>query len=39
MNFEYMPELEWRYGYFGVLALMGVISLGLYLYFKTKGHL
>jgi magnesium transporter len=20
MNFEHMPELEWRYGYFGFLA-------------------
>ena len=39
MNFKYMPELEWRYGYFAILALMTVISLGLYFYFKRKGHL
>ena len=39
MNFKYMPELEWRYGYFVILALMTVISLGLYFYFKKKGHL
>ena len=23
MNFANMPELEWRYGYFGVLAMIG----------------
>jgi magnesium transporter len=39
MNFRYMPELEWRYGYFAVLALMTVISLGLYFYFKKTGQL
>jgi magnesium transporter len=22
MNFKYMPELEWRYGYFAILALI-----------------
>ncbi|NDV11754.1 magnesium/cobalt transporter CorA [Crenobacter caeni] len=26
MNFEYMPELGWRWGYFGVLGLMGGIA-------------
>jgi len=25
MNFEYMPELEWRWGYFAVLGIMGVV--------------
>lgn len=39
MNFKFMPELEWRYGYFVVLGLMTVISLGLYFYFKKKGYL
>lgn len=39
MNFKFMPELEWRYGYFVILGLMTVISLGLYFYFKKKGHL
>jgi magnesium transporter len=39
MNFKYMPELEWQYGYFAVLALMTAISLGLYFYFKKTGHL
>lgn len=36
MNFEYMPELGWRYGYFLVLGLMGVLGLGLVLYFARK---
>jgi magnesium transporter len=39
MNFKFMPELEWRYGYFAVLALMALISLGLFFYFKKKGDL
>jgi len=39
MNFKFMPELEWRYGYFVVLGLMTVICLGLFFYFKKKGHL
>ena len=34
MNFKYMPELNWRYGYFAALGLMVVISLGLFYYFK-----
>ncbi len=29
MNFEYMPELNWRYGYFGALALMAALAIGL----------
>lgn len=29
MNFEHMPELGWRYGYFGVLAvIIGVVGVG-----------
>jgi len=39
MNFEFMPELQWRYGYFAVMSLMALISLGLYFYFKKKGFL
>ncbi len=34
MNFTYMPELGWRYGYSGALVSMVVIGLGLYLYFR-----
>jgi magnesium transporter len=36
MNFKYMPELEWHYGYFAVLALMLIITLGMILYFKHR---
>lgn len=36
MNFSYMPELEWRWGYFGILGLMLFIALLLLLFFKRK---
>ncbi len=36
MNFQYMPELTWRYGYFGVLGFMGAITLGLVIYFRHR---
>ena len=39
MNFKFMPELEWRYGYFVVLGFMVAISLGLFFYFKKRGDL
>lgn len=34
MNFQYMPELMWRYGYVGALASMVIIGLALYFYFR-----
>ncbi|MNJ34027.1 Magnesium transport protein CorA [compost metagenome] len=37
MNFVNMPELEWRYGYFGVLGLMGVLSIWMILSFMRRG--
>ncbi|SHE95510.1 magnesium transporter [Seinonella peptonophila] len=37
MNFKYMPELEWKYGYFAVLLIMLVIGLILFYNFKRKG--
>jgi len=36
MNFNYMPELQWEYGYFLVLGLMLVIFLALVVYFRRK---
>jgi len=36
MNFANMPELEWRYGYFGVLIVMAVIGVALVVYFKRR---
>ena len=36
MNFRYMPELGWQWGYFGVLGFMGVLVMGMVLYFRRK---
>ena len=36
MNFEYMPELRWKWGYPVVLAVMGVIAVIMVVYFKKK---
>lgn len=36
MNFEYMPELTWRYGYFAVLGIMLIIGTGMLLWFRRK---
>jgi magnesium transporter len=36
MNFNYMPELEYRYGYFVLLGVMFFMFLGLLFYFKRK---
>ena len=36
MNFDYMPELHYRYGYFTLLACMGGIVIGLTIFFKKK---
>lgn len=36
MNFKYMPELSWRWGYFGVLAVMLSVVLGMIWYIKRK---
>lgn len=36
MNFDNMPELHWKYGYFMVLGLMFLLLLGMIYYFKKK---
>ena len=36
MNFEYIPELKWHWGYFGVLAIMASIAGVMLFYFKRK---
>ncbi|NUN10546.1 MAG: magnesium/cobalt transporter CorA [Ignavibacteriaceae bacterium] len=36
MNFKNMPELEWRYGYFLIIALMAVIGFGMVHFFRRK---
>jgi len=39
MNFTYMPELNWFFGYPFALLLMALTSLMLYLVFKRRGWL
>jgi magnesium transporter len=36
MNFKYMPELEWRWGYPAVLLLMASVGIGMQVYFRKK---
>ncbi|MEX0968116.1 MAG: magnesium/cobalt transporter CorA [Bacteroidia bacterium] len=36
MNFENMPELGFRYGYFVVLGIMALTTIGMLIYFKRK---
>lgn len=36
MNFEFMPELHWKYGYFLVITLMVGITVGMIFYFRKK---
>ncbi|MFF2912025.1 magnesium/cobalt transporter CorA [Paenibacillus sp. NPDC057934] len=37
MNFKIMPELEWNFGYFAVLLLMVVLTVGMIAWFKRSG--
>jgi magnesium/cobalt transport protein CorA len=36
MNFEHMPELRLRYGYYGALGLMLFVGFGLFLLFRRR---
>jgi magnesium transporter len=36
MNFKFMPELEWRWGYLVVWGVMAVVALIMLSYFKRK---
>jgi magnesium transporter len=36
MNFKYMPELEWKWGYFLILLVMFAIGISMLFYFKKK---
>ena len=36
MNFQYMPELRWKYGYPTMLALMAVVVIAIYIWFRKK---
>jgi len=39
MNFRYMPELQWVWGYPFAIALMALLGLGLYIAFKRRDWL
>jgi len=39
MNFEYMPELEWPWGYFAVWGVMILVAITMCIYFKRRGWL
>jgi magnesium transporter len=39
MNFDYMPELKWKSGYFIIWGIMLFVILGLMIYFTKKGWL
>jgi magnesium transporter len=39
MNFDYMPELRWKYGYFIVVAAIFAVCAFLYTRFKKSGWL
>jgi magnesium transporter len=36
MNFKYMPELEWHWGYFFILGIMITIAVSMLVYFRKK---
>lgn len=36
MNFEYIPELKWKHGYFGVWGVMSALGLSMLAWFKKK---
>lgn len=37
MNFNNMPELDWKYGYFVVIGLMVTLGLSMFFIFPQKG--
>ncbi|PIJ50786.1 magnesium and cobalt transport protein CorA [Erwinia sp. OLTSP20] len=39
MNFDFMPELHWSFGYPGAISLMILAGLAPYLYFKRRNWL
>jgi len=36
MNFEFMPELKWHWGYFAALLVMAAVSVFMVFYFRRK---
>jgi magnesium transporter len=39
MNFANMPELNWRWAYFGALGLMAAVALSLWAHFARRGFI
>jgi magnesium transporter len=39
MNFDFMPELRWKYGYFIVIFSLIAVPTGMILYFRSRGWL
>jgi len=37
MNFEYMPELQWRFGYAHALGMMSIVCLSMLYWFHRRG--
>ena len=37
MNFETMPELTWKYGYFLTLGVMAMMGVSMFIWFTKKG--
>jgi magnesium transporter len=36
MNFEFMPELHYRNGYYTVVGVMFLVVIGMIIYFKKR---
>jgi magnesium transporter len=36
MNFENMPELKWKYGYYIIMAFMLILGVGMFIAFKRR---
>jgi magnesium transporter len=39
MNFKYIPELDWRFGYPGVWAILLIVTAVMYRGFRRSGWL
>ena len=39
MNFEFMPELKWKYSYFILIGVMVVIAVVMLRFFRKRGWL
>jgi len=39
MNFKFIPETEWQYGYFLSLGLMLSVVIGIFIWFRRRGWL